>query len=84
MADVLRPLVVPAGHAIVRQGTAGFEFYLIEEGRVHVLKAFVGGGPGVLVKALGVGEYFGELALLYDEPRQATVVAQTEVRRLLL
>ena len=69
---------VPAGTAIIREGEAGDLFYVIDAGSVRVTIA------GAEVAAYGPGEYFGEIALLRDVPRQASVtaVADTELATL--
>ena len=61
-----------SGEEIVRQGEPGDRFYLIKEGtlEVHI--------DGELVQSLGPGDSFGEIALLKDVPRTATVTARTE------
>jgi hypothetical protein len=64
---------VPAGDVVVRTGDPGSRFYVIESGRVDVT---VG---GVEVRELGAGGWFGEIALLHDVPRTATVTALTDV-----
>jgi CRP-like cAMP-binding protein/Zn-dependent protease len=65
---------VPPGETIIEQGEEGDAFYAIRSGRVDVLT------DGDLVQTLGPGRYFGEVALLSDVPRTATVITRTPVR----
>jgi MFS family permease len=58
---------VPAGAEIITQGDVGDRFYLIADGSVEVLR------DGALVAQQGPGESFGEIALLHDVMRIATV-----------
>jgi CRP-like cAMP-binding protein/Zn-dependent protease len=62
------------GEAIITQGEAGDAFYAIRSGRVDVIR------DGEAVTQLGPGDHFGEVALLNDQPRNASVVAHTPVR----
>jgi cAMP-dependent protein kinase regulator len=75
IADVLDVMEVGPGTTIVSEGDAGDTFYMIEEGQVEVVTK----SAGVVIR-LGPGKYFGELALLFDKPRQASVRAVTDVR----
>ena len=71
LAMRVRPLSVPAGTVVIREGEGGDVFYLIESGQVDVIR------DGKLVATLGAGQYFGEIALLHDVPRTATCVARS-------
>jgi CRP-like cAMP-binding protein/Zn-dependent protease len=62
------------GETIISQGEVGDAFYAIRSGQVDVFD------QEAKVRTMGPGEHFGELALLLDVPRTATVVAQTPVR----
>ncbi len=63
------------GEVIVRQGQAGETFFVIVRGRVAVT-VLSPEGREVVLNTLGEGDHFGEMALLDDEPRSASVVAQ--------
>jgi MFS family permease len=73
LAAGLAPVSVSAGEEIIRLGDHGDRFYVVSSGEVEV---FVDGRPP---KREGEGTYFGEIALLRDVPRTATVRAATDV-----
>jgi MFS family permease len=73
LAGAMLPLHVEAGREIVREGEPGDRFYVIESGEVEVLK------DGGVINEEGPGEFFGEIALLREVPRTATVRAKTDV-----
>ncbi|CAJ2502895.1 Uu.00g102890.m01.CDS01 [Anthostomella pinea] len=76
IADALETLKFPAGHTVIRQGDIGESFYLLESGQAD---AFID-GKDQSVKHYEKGDFFGELALLNDAPRAASVVSATEVK----
>jgi MFS family permease len=73
LATKLVPLDVPAGGTIVRAGDVGDRFYIVDSGSVRI-------GLGNGEKQSAAGDYFGEIALLRDVPRTATVTAATATR----
>ena len=76
VADALREIVVPAGTDILVEGSSGTEFYIVESGEVKCTKK---GHATEVSPRLGSGAYFGERALLTQEPRAATVTAVCDV-----
>ena len=73
LAARLVPLRLEPGSIIVREGDPGDRFYIVVEGHVDVTQG------GVPLTDLGEGGYFGEIALLRDVARTATVTARTDV-----
>jgi putative ABC transport system ATP-binding protein len=66
-----------AGSTIIRQGDVGDKFYVIAEGTTDII---IESGTGTRAAAsLGSGSFFGEVALLRDQPRNATVAARDSV-----
>ena len=73
LASRLQRIQLPAGQVVLRQGDTGGGFYVIVEGSVEIV------GDGHARGALGPGDSFGEIALLHDVPRTATIQARTAV-----
>jgi CRP-like cAMP-binding protein len=64
---------VPAGTVVIAEGERGDQYYVIVSGHVGVSK------DGAIINHLGPGSGFGEIALVQDIPRTATVVALDDV-----
>jgi CRP/FNR family cyclic AMP-dependent transcriptional regulator len=74
LARVSEDLEVPAGTVLCKEGEAGREFFVIVDGEVEITR------KGKRVATRGSGDFFGEIALLEDTPRMATVTAKTPLR----
>jgi NTE family protein len=74
LLDQLEPLALPGGRTLMAQGDAGDAMYIVVRGR---LRAYVRDGDGAprLVREMSRGEIIGEMSLITDEPRSATIVA---------
>lgn len=73
IAGSMKEYSYEAGRAIVTEGEGGVGFFVIADGSAKVT---VEGGE---VRTLGPGDYFGEIALLADTKRTATVTAETDL-----
>lgn len=76
VADALETVKYPANTEIIREGDVGAHFYILESGEAAVFKR----GDDNKLKTYKKGDYFGELALLDDKPRAASVISETEVK----
>jgi len=76
--DAMAEKKVSAGDAIIREGEDGDCLYVIESGHYKCTKIFSGQTEPTYLKTYEPGEAFGELALLYNAPRAATITAEEE------
>lgn len=67
-----------AGETVITQGEQGDVLYYIEEGELDCYKCFKKEEGDVWLKLYNPGEAFGELALLYNAPRAATIKSKTD------
>lgn len=75
---------VASGEFIIKQNEPGDKFYILEDGEAYAEKVFNEGEPAKRVLDYKKGNYFGELALIRNEPRAASVVAVTDCKLLSL
>lgn len=84
ICDALQVQKVKAGEEIIREQEPGDKFFIIEEGDAYATKVFEGSDNAVNVKDYSKGDYFGELALIKNEPRAASVIAKSDCKLLTL
>jgi CRP-like cAMP-binding protein len=73
VSSLMTPLDLKAGKVLARQGEVGREFLILLEGQVEVAR------DGKIIAVRGPGDFIGEIALLDNRPRTATVIARTDV-----
>jgi len=76
--------VYPAGYVIARQGEPPKHLWVLLSGRVRVVEATTDGQAEMLLGEIGKAEVFGELGILRDQPRSATVIAVERTHCLVL
>jgi CRP-like cAMP-binding protein len=74
IAGSMKQRTFRAGDAVTTEGQGGVGFFVIADGEARVT---VGGDER---RRLGPGDYFGEIALLTDSPRTATITAESDLR----
>jgi diguanylate cyclase (GGDEF)-like protein len=76
--------IYPAGTVVTRQGQAPEHLWVLLSGRVRVVEATTDGQAEMLLGEIGRAEIFGELGILRDQPRSATVIAVDRTHCLVL
>jgi diguanylate cyclase (GGDEF)-like protein len=87
LAEVVRGAIdqlYPAGHVIAREGAPADSLFVVLSGRVRVMETARDSRAELVLSELGAGEIFGELGVLRNQPRSATVVAVERTHILLL
>jgi CRP/FNR family transcriptional regulator, cyclic AMP receptor protein len=78
IAQLADEIDLPARRTLTKEGARGREFFVILEGNAEVRR------KGQLIASLRAGDFLGEIALVADVPRTATVTTTTSVRALVL
>eukprot|EP00158_Paraphelidium_tribonemae_P001190 Partr_v1_DN24090_c0_g1_i1_m34665 putative protein kinase, cAMP-dependent, regulatory, type len=79
IADALESCVFESGEVVIRQGEQGDTFYIIESGDA-VIKQIDDNGVEQTLPPIGKGDYFGELSLIFNKPRAATIIANGKLK----
>jgi hypothetical protein len=79
MSNAKDPFIdFPAGSVVYKQGDTGSDMFIIEYGQIDISQT----GNDEVMDSFGPGDFFGEMALLEDQPRHVTAVAKTASRAL--
>ena len=73
LAGLVTPVEVREGREFMQEGEEGREFFVVISGEAEIRHG------GAVIAVRGPGDFFGEIALLLDRPRTATVVARTDM-----
>jgi CRP-like cAMP-binding protein len=73
IADTMQERRFAAGSTVTQEGSGGAGFFIVESGQADVSV----GGEGR--RTIGPGDYFGEIALITNSPRTATITARTDL-----
>lgn len=75
IVDAMQEVTVAKGDTIIKEGDQGNEFFVVDVGELDCYKIIE--DKNRYLKTYYIGEGFGELALLYNAPRAASIVAKT-------
>ena len=78
IASLVDEIEAPQGKTLTREGEPGWEFFVVAEGRATARRG------GRKIGEIGPGSFFGEMSLLDQGPRSATVTADTDMHLLVL
>ena len=80
LADAIKEKWFNSGEYVITQGVKGDDFFLVMSGTATATKTLYPGTPAQVVASYKEGDYFGERALLKNEPRAANVIADTKLQ----
>lgn len=78
VVDAMAEKIASAGEVVIKEGDEGDSLYVVGSGTLSCTKVFKGQTTPTHLKKYEAGEAFGELALLYNAPRAATITADGE------
>lgn len=79
--DAMEEKIFTAGHTVITEGEAGSVLYVVDEGQLDCSKKIdPNSAEATYLKTYQPGEAFGELALLYNAPRAATIISKTDCK----
>lgn len=84
LADAFKEITFNSGEYVIKEDEEGNTFYFISEGEAIATKTLEAGKPPVEVMQYQKGDYFGERALIKNEPRAANVIAKSNITVLCL
>ena len=84
LADAFKEINYKPSEYVIKEDETGDTFYFISEGEAYASKTLEAGKPPVEVMKYQKGDYFGERALIKNEPRAANVIAKTDITVLCL
>lgn len=76
--DAIEEVTGKAGEFVIKEGDQGDCMYVLDKGALDCTKVFSGNTEPTFLKEYQPGESFGELALLYNAPRAATIKGNTD------
>jgi hypothetical protein len=77
MSNVRDPFIdFPAGAVVYKQGDTGSDMFIIESGQIDIIQT----GNEEVTDSFGPGDFFGEMAMLEDQPRHVTAIAKNATR----
>jgi len=78
LIDTMNECNFKQGEEVIKQGDDGDVLYVVDSGELDCFKVFSEGADETFLKTYGPGDAFGELALLYNAPRAATIRAKQD------
>lgn len=83
ISDAIKSATYQKDDYIIREGEMGDVFYILEEGECVATKTLEPGKPDTIIKDYGVGDYFGERALIKGEPRYANIIVKSDIAKVI-